>query len=163
VILSVLGVANGLLLGTMRLPQAFAERGWIKSERMANINLKYQMSLPASLTVTAVAIFWLFVHFMVTKFNLLPGSDISEIAVVFNNTSLIILYVLVLSLYLKKDIKNKFTGLVSPILAILGGLILLIGSLLSNFFTVLIFQCFCLLFCLICHYIYQKNNPKTHE
>ncbi|HFZ9719230.1 TPA: APC family permease [Streptococcus agalactiae] len=163
VILSVLGVANGLLLGTMRLPQAFAERGWIKSERMANINLKYQMSLPASLTVTAVAIFWLFVHFMVTKFNLLPGSDISEIAVVFNNTSLIILYVLVLSLYLKKDIKNKFTGLVSPILAILGGLILFIGSLLSNFFTVLIFQCFCLLFCLICHYIYQKNNPKTHE
>ncbi|MCC9811914.1 amino acid-polyamine-organocation (APC) family permease, partial [Streptococcus agalactiae] len=54
-------------------------------------------------------------------------------------------------------------GLVSPILAILGGLILFIGSLLSNFFTVLIFQCFCLLFCLICHYIYQKNNPKTHE
>lgn len=86
-----------------------------------------------------VVIFWFFVYFMVIKFNLLLGSDISEIVVVFNNISLIIFYVLVFSFYFKKDIKNKFIGLVLLILVILGGLIFFIGSLLSNFFMVLIF------------------------
>lgn len=158
IVLAVLGVANGILLGTMRLPQAFAERGWINSPKMAEINLKYQMSIPASLSVAGVTLVLLAIHYLVTKFNLLPGSDISEIAIVFNNTSLIFLYVAVLRLYLKGDIKNRFTGFISPILAILGGLVLLVGSFISNFWMVLVFQLFCLLFCMVSYAIYRKNT-----
>lgn len=158
VIISVLGVSNGLLLAAMRLPQAFAARGWIRSEAMAKINLKYQLSLPASFSVVAVSLFWLAVHYVVTKFQFLPGSDISEIAIVFNNTSLVLLYVAVLGLYRKGEIESRLTGLVSPILAILGAATLLLGSLMTNFWTVLGFFGFCLLFCLGGYVIYRKNK-----
>ena len=42
IIIAVLGVSNGMLLGTMRLPQAFASLGWIDNRQFAKINLKYQ-------------------------------------------------------------------------------------------------------------------------
>lgn len=49
IIIAVLGVSNGMLLGTMRLPQAFASLGWIDNPKFAKIDLKYQLSIPASL------------------------------------------------------------------------------------------------------------------
>jgi APA family basic amino acid/polyamine antiporter len=160
IIIAVLGVSNGMLLGTMRLPQAFAQLGWIKNPKFAKLNLKYQLSIPASLSVVAVAYIWLAVHYLVSKFNLLPGSDISEIAIVFNNLSFVFLYIIVLRLYRKGIIKNKLTGLIAPLLAILSALILLLGGLLTNFKTVTFFLLFCLLFCLAAFAYYQKNQRE---
>lgn len=168
IIIAVLGVSNGMLLATMRLPQAFAERGWIKNEKFARIHLKYQLSIPASLSVSGVTLLWLLIHYVVMKFDLLPGSDISEIAVVFNNLSFIFLYIIVLRLYLKGEITNKLTGLIAPILAMLAALVLLFGSLLTNFKMVLFFLFFCLCICLLAFGIYQKSQkeqtiPATDE
>ncbi|MBY5035623.1 amino acid permease [Streptococcus gallolyticus] len=160
VIISVLGVSNGMMLGTMRLPQAFASRGWIGSEKFARIHPKYQVSIAASLSVGLVTMFWLGIHYLVMKFNVLPGSDISEITIVFNNTSFIFLYLVVLGLYRKGEVKRKLTGLVAPILAIIGSLTLLVGSLMTNFVTVLGFMLFCLLFCLAAYGLYLKNKQK---
>lgn len=160
VILSVLGVSNGMILGTMRLPQAFAARGWIKSPAMAKVHLKYQLSIPASLSVSLVTLAWLGVHYLVTKWQLLAGSDISEVAIVFNNTSLIFLYLSVLRLYLKGDIQRRLTGLIAPLLAIVGALILLVGSLMTNFWTVLGFFTFCFTFCLCAYGLYRKNSRE---
>ncbi len=160
IIIAVLGVSNGMLLATMRLPQAFAELGWINSPRLARIHLKYQLSIPASLSVAAVTMMWLGVHYIVTKFNLLPRSDISEITIVFNNLSFVFLYGIVLNLYRKGIIKNKLTGLVAPILAILSALMLLVGGLMTNFATVCLFFVFCLIFCLCSFVFYQKNQKN---
>lgn len=157
VILAVLGVVNGMILGTMRLPQAFAARGWIQSPAMAKIHLKYQLSIPASLSVSLVTLGWLGVHYFVSKWQLLAGSDISEVAVVFNNTSLIFLYLAVLRLYFKGEVKRKLTGLIAPITAIVGAMVLLLGSLMTNPWTVLGFLSICLLFCLLAYGLYRKN------
>ncbi|MCP1640035.1 APA family basic amino acid/polyamine antiporter [Streptococcus gallinaceus] len=158
VIISVLGVSNGMMLGTMRLPQAFASRGWIRSEGFARIHPKYQVSVAASLSVGLVTMLWLGVHYLVMRYNLLPGSDISEITIVFNNTSFIFLYSTVLGLYRKGEVKRKLTGLFSPVLAIVGSLILLVGSLMTNFVAVLCFMLFCLVFCLVAYAVYLKNQ-----
>lgn len=160
IIIAVLGVSNGMLLGTMRLPQAFAELGWIKSRKFAKIDLKYQLSIPASLSVAAMTLVWLGIHYIVSKFNLLPGSDISEITIVFNNLSFIFLYLIVLSLYRKGEIKNKLTGLFSPILAMFSAVVLLVGGLLTNFKNVSFFLVFCLLFCLAAFVFYQRSQKK---
>lgn len=157
VIISVLGVVNGMLLATMRLPQAFAARGWIRSEKMAKIDLKYQLSIPAALSVTGVVLFYLLAHFIVQSSNLLPGTDISEITIVFNNFSINILHLAVLGLYAKGEIKNKLTGLVAPIVAILGSTMIVIGSFSNNWLMVGFFQLFCLAFCLVGYIIYLKN------
>lgn len=160
VIVAVLGVSNGMLLGTMRLPQAFAEMGWIHSPKFAKLNLRYQLSLPASFSVVGVTYIWLFIHYLVSKFNLLPGSDISEITIVFNNLSFVFLYLIVLNLHRKGQVKSKLTGLLSPLLAILSAIILLLGGLLTNFKMVTFFLLFCLLFCIGVFVFYQRNHKK---
>lgn len=160
IIIAVLGVSNGMLLATMRLPQAFAERGWIKNEKFAHIHLKYQLSIPASLSVAGVTMMWLVIHYLVAKFDLLPGSDISEITIVFNNLSFVFLYIIVLSLYKKGEITNKLTGLISPILAIVAALVLLFGSLLVNFQMVLFFLLFCFVICCLAFCVYQKSQKN---
>lgn len=160
IVISVLGVSNGILLAIMRLPQAFAERGWIKSPKMAKINLKYQLSLPASYSVSVVTILWLFVHYFVVKFQLLPSSDISEITIVFNNVTYVLIYWVVLRLYLKGEIKNPLTGLISPILASLAAIALLVGSIITNLVMSSIFLFCCLIFCIGFYSLYRKYNPK---
>lgn len=163
IIIAVLGVSNGMLLGTMRLPQAFASLGWIDNRQFAKINLKYQLSIPASLSVASVTLFWLGVHYLTSKFNLLPGSDISEITIVFNNLSFVFLYLAVLGLYRKGIIQNKLTGLFSPILATISAVVLLVGGLLTNFKNVSLFLIFCLFFCLIAFAYYQKNQKRKEK
>lgn len=158
IIISVLGVSNGMMLGMMRLPQAFASRGWIRSKRFAQIHPKYQVSIAASLSVSAVTVLWLGVHYLVMKYNLLPGSDISEITVVFNNLSFVFLYLAVLGLHRKGETKRVLTGLIAPIFAIVGSLILLVGSLMSNFVTVASFMSFCFIFCLLAYGLYLRNQ-----
>ncbi|MGT2757270.1 APC family permease [Streptococcus ovuberis] len=158
VLLSVLGVVNGLILATMRLPQAFAERGWIPSPAMAKLNLKYQLSIPAAVSVIIVTLAYLFIHYLVQKFNLLPGSDISEITLVFNNVTLNLLHLAVLRHYLKGKITNKLTGLLAPVLAMAGSLMILIGSLTHHFVRVACFQLFCLLFCAWGYWLYRKTK-----
>ena len=160
IIIAVLGVSNGMLLATMRLPQAFASLGWIEQSKFAKIDLKYQLSLPASFSVAGVTLFWLGVHYLVSKFNLLPGSDISEITIVFNNLSFVFLYWIVFMLYRKGVIQNKLTGLISPILATVAAVVLLVGGLLTNFRNVFFFLVFCFFFCLIVFLYYQKNQSK---
>lgn len=163
IIISVLGVANGLMLGNMRLPQAFAERGWLKSESLARIHPTYQLSVLSSVLIYGVTVFWLLMHYVSMKYHLLANSDISEISIVFNAVSLIILYVTVWKLYRKKVVTNRLTGLIAPILASLGNLMLLLGSLLTNAWQVLFFLLFCLVTCLVGDGFYRRNQASIDK
>lgn len=160
IIMSVLGVVNGLLLANMRLPRALAERGWIRSDAMAKIDEKYQVSILSSLSAVGVCLLFLVLHYVVTTLQILPGSDISEITIVFNNTSLIVIYAVVLNLYRQKKITNRLTGLIAPILAIVGAIVLLVGSLMTNFVMTIVFFMFCLLFCVVAYLFYRKNQLR---
>lgn len=163
VIISVLGVSNGMLLGTMRLPHAFAVLGWIDVPKFTKINLKLQLSVPASLSVSVATLFWLGVHYLVTKFNLLSGGDISEITIVFNNVSYVILYLIVFNLYRKGIIKNRLTGLVSPVMATISAFVLLLGSLMTDFKMVSLFLLICLFFCLLAFVFYKRSQEKIRD
>lgn len=158
IVISVLGVSNGFLLAGMRLPQAYAERGWFGGQTIATISPKYQLSLPSSLLAYGASVFWLLLHYVFTKTSFLPNSDVSEVAIVFNNLVLAVLYVVVLKLYRQGVIKNRLTGLVSPILALLGAVMLLVGSLLTSFWQVLAFILVCFLSCLMGYALYRKNK-----
>lgn len=158
IVISVLGVSNGFMLSGMRLPQAYAERGWFGGKKVATIDERYQLSVASSFLVYGTTLVWLLVHYVLTKTSFLPNSDISEIAIVFNSLVLVILYLTVLKLYRQGVITSRLTGLVSPILAILGVAMLLIGSLLTSFWQVLAFMLLCLLSCLIGFALFKKNN-----
>lgn len=156
IIISVLGVTNGILLGGMRLPQALAERGWIRSQRLARIHPTYQVSIASSLLYAGISLSWLVAHYFIQSHNLLQGRDISEISIVFNYLCLILLYIAVFQLFRKRVVQNTLTGFVAPILASIGSLLLLVGSLIASPYYVLIFLVFCLSSCLIGYVLYQE-------
>ena len=140
VVISMLGVLNGLNLGSIRMPQALAEKKMIPDYGLSKIDPKKQLSIKSAYMVGVLQIFWAIVHYVVMSLNLFNGRDVSEIAIVFSYVSYIILYVLVFKLL--KDEGSTFK-LILPILAILGSMIILLGSLLASFYFILMFILFC--------------------
>lgn len=158
IVISVLGVANGIFLGCMRLPQAFAERRWLPSQRLATIHPKYQVSLSSGFLIYGLTAAWLGLHYLITKNGLLPNSDVSEISIVFNAASLSILYVTVIKMYRQGKVTNRLTGLIAPVLALLGTAMLLVGSFLNNFWLVSVFMLICILSCGLGYAFYRKGQ-----
>lgn len=163
VIISVLGVANGMFIAGIRMPQALASKKWIHSPKIAKLNPKYQLSTASAYSFLAAVIFWLGVHYLFTKYHVLANSDISEVPVVFNNICLVALYIIVIKLYKKGEIKNVFTGLISPILAILATATLFIGSFLTAPVYVTIAMLCCVFFCYVGYYLYKKSNAQPQS
>ena len=79
---------------------------------------------------------WEYINYVVQKNNLIPNSDVSEIPIVASYVLYIILYVCVIKLYLKGEVEGKIRGLVIPVLAVIGSLIIIIGGL-QNPMTIL--------------------------
>ena len=158
VLISVLGVLNGVLLANMRIPQSLAEKNMLHPRQLETIHPRYQLSVASAILVAAITLLWLAVHYFVTVTNLLPKSDVSEIAIVFNYIWYIIVYALVLYLFKKGEIKNRFTGLISPIIAILGAILVLAGSLLNSLGMALVFMAICFLVSLAGYVTYKKWN-----
>lgn len=129
VVVSVLGTLNGLILGTIRLPYSLALRNMFPmSDKLRNINPKSNISKNSAIMAFFISIAWYVIHYFTMKFNLLPGSDVSEIAIITNYLCFIALYVAVIKLTKQGSIKNKFFGYVCPILAIIGSLIIFSGA-----------------------------------
>ena len=159
VLISVLGVLNGVLLANMRIPQSLAEKNMLHPRSLETIHPRYQLSISSSLLVSGLSLAWLFVHYLVTLTNILPKSDVSEIAIVFNYIWYIVVYVLVLYLFKKGQISNRLTGLVAPIIAIIGAILVLAGSLLNSLGVALFFMAICLFVSLAGYLGYKKWNP----
>lgn len=132
VVVSVLGTLNGLILGTIRLPYSLALRNMFPmSDKLRNINPKSNISKNSAIVALIIAMAWYIVHYFTMKFNLLPGSDVSEIAIITNYLCFIALYVAVIKLTKKGLIKSKFFGYICPVLAIIGSLIIFSGAFLN--------------------------------
>lgn len=68
IVISVLGVLNGVLLGGIRMPQALAEKKMIPDKGISKIDHKLGVSIKSTLVLFILVIFWTIVHYFVTKY-----------------------------------------------------------------------------------------------
>ncbi|HKM03062.1 MAG TPA: APC family permease [Lachnospiraceae bacterium] len=158
IIIAVLGVINGISLGSIRMPQALASKNMLpNSAKIATIHPKYEISLPSGLISYVITVIWMILHYLTQKSGILKGGDISEISIVFSYTCYIILYSKVLRMKKSNFIKGNFKGTICPILAIFGASIILLGGIVSNPIYVISFIVFCTLVCLIGFFSFHKR------
>lgn len=158
VIISVLGTVNGLVLGLIRMPYAMALRKMMPaSEKFSKETAKLGgMPVNSALLAYALSVFYLLVHHFITDNGIFPSGDISEISISMLYILYIILYVAVIKLYKKGEIKNPVTGIVMPILAMIGSLIIFSGAVTSPMFIV--YLAICAVFIGISYLYYRKNK-----
>lgn len=139
IVISVLGVLNGILLGGIRMPQALAEKNMLRNKEIAKINEKYDISLRSVVFLFGLIVFWTIIHYFVTKYSLFNGRDISEISIVFSYLAYMLLYKAVWEI----ERKEKFLKSLTPILASLGSLMIFVGSIIASPFYVSLFILIC--------------------
>ena len=103
-----------------------------------------------------LAVFWMFVHYITAKYHLLPNSDVSEISIAISYLLYIMLYYQVYRLYKAKEIIGKFKGIICPLLATVGSLIILSGGIQSSLF--IYYLIFCLSVMLLGRSYYLKKS-----
>lgn len=158
VIISVIGTVNGICLGTIRMPYSMAIRNMMPGSKLFAKESKKSNGtfLNSALLTYALTIFYLLIHHCVTTTGIMGSHDISEIAICMLYLFYILLYVAVIRLYKKGEIKSKFVGIVMPILAICGSLIIFSGAVTSSIF--LVYLAICLLFMGVAYLYYRKNK-----
>ncbi|MFA9377666.1 MAG: APC family permease [Lachnotalea sp.] len=156
VIIAVLGVINGISLGSIRMPQALASKNMLpSSEKIAKIHPKYQVSIRSGIISYLIALFWMVLHYITQKSGILHGGDISEISIVFSYCCYALLYFKVICMKKANTIQSKFKGILCPIMALAGSAIILFGGIISNPFYMTIFMLFCTFVCLV-GYLYPN-------
>ncbi len=135
VFISVLGTLNGLVMAMIRMPYALGLDQMIpKSRAMTTISSRFDFPVNSAVLALLIVGFWLTVHYFSQKYTLFPNSDISEIAIVTSYLLYLGLYYKVFVLWKKKEIKSVFRGLICPILASLGSLIIFSGGIQNPLF-----------------------------
>ena len=158
VIISVMGTVNGLTMGLIRLPYSLAIRNMFPcSKTVGTLSKRYEISLSSATVAYLVSAFWMLVHFITMKTGILGNSDISEISITINYVLYIILYVKVFQLGTRGDIKGIWRGKINPIMATLGSLMILLGSIGNPLFGVYAFLCGLLLIAAMLFWHKQKN------
>ena len=161
VIISIMGTVNGLTLGLIRLPHSLAKRGMFpNSEKIAKVNEKVLMPVNSAIVAFAISCLWLVLHYLTTKFNLLQNSDISEISITISYILYILLYVKVISLGNKGEIKGVFRSKVNPILAIIGSVMILFGSIGNDLFIVHALICLAVIASAIIFWKKKENDDN---
>lgn len=158
IIVSVMGTVNGLVTGFIRMPYSMALRkGMIPFEqKLQHVHQKLDMPIYSAVAAFVICAFWMFIHYICTKFSLLPNSDVSEIAIALAYLFYILLYYQVFRLYIKKEITSVFKGVVCPLLATLGSLIILSGGLQNQYFIYYIL--FCVVVYMLSQWFYHHHN-----
>ena len=157
VIISIMGTINGLTLGMIRLPHSLSVRNMFPKSKVINkIDEKLLMPVNSAIVAFIIAIVWYIAHYLTTKFGLLPNSDISEISITMSYTMYILLYVKVIQLGRQGKISGIWNTIINPVLAIIGSLIILFGSMVNQLFW--IYSAFCLLVMLLAVLFCKKNE-----
>lgn len=129
VVISVIGTVNGLVMGAIRMPYSLAVRNMFpKAIKVSRIDGMLDVPYESGKVSFQIAMVWYVIHYFVMRYELLLGSDVSELAIVMNYVCYIALYVAVIRLYKAGEIKNIFSGVINPIMAIIGSCIIFAGS-----------------------------------
>lgn len=159
VVISILGVVNGVSLGLIRLPYSLSLRNMMPASGTFKKETKALGGMPVNSAVLeyVLAVFYLLLHtFLATrKSEFVSNLDISEIAICVLYLLYIILYVTVIKLYFKGEIKNVFLGLIAPVLAIIGSLIIFSGSVVKLAFIIYALVCFAFI---AAAYLYYRSH-----
>ena len=159
VIISIMGTINGLTLGMIRLPHSLAMRKMFpKSEVIDKVNDKLLMPVNSAIVAFSISIVWFIIHYITTKFGVLPNSDISEISITMSYTLYILLYIKVIQLGNKGIVTGVWNSKINPTLAIIGSLIILFGSMGNKLFWV--YAAFCLVV-IMSAVAFWKSKEKT--
>ncbi len=155
VIISVLGTINGVSLAMIRMPYSLAIRNMIPfSKPISKINTSLaNLPLNSALVALAITLGWFLLHYITQSIGM--EGDVSEIAVCFSYLNYSILYLVIIKLAIKGDIKSKFMGYFVPIMALIGAGIILVGGFGNPMFKYYFIIC---LSVMIIGYIYFK--PK---
>lgn len=158
VIVSVLGTVNGLVLGLIRMPYAMSLRKMMPaSDKFSKETEKLGgMPVNSALLAYGLSVFYLLVHHFIADKEIFPSGDISEISISMLYILYIILYVAVIKLYKKGEIKSPVTGIVIPVLAMVGSLIIFSGAVTSPMFIV--YMLICAVFIGFSYLYYRKNK-----
>lgn len=160
VVISILGTVNGLVMGHIRLPYSLALRGMFpKSEKIKIIDEKLGMPVNSAIVSFIISVVCLLIHFITQKYSLLPNSDISEISITMNYVMYILLYVKVFRMGMNNEVKGLWKGKINPILATVGSLIILFGSISNPLFMQYTFICGIVLVSAV---LFWKNKEKSN-
>jgi APA family basic amino acid/polyamine antiporter len=164
VTISILGVLNGVILGSLRMPQALASKNLLPgSEKIALINPKLQLSVWSCMISLIATAFWLLIHYVTQKTGIIGGSDVSEISIVFSYVCYTLLYSKVLKMKKDKIITSFVKGVIYPILGLMGSAIILIGGIVSNPIYNTIFMLFCFVICILGFLYYHYKGEGTNK
>jgi APA family basic amino acid/polyamine antiporter len=157
VVISVLGTVNGLTLGFIRMPYSMALRNmvpgsdWLKKE---NESLS-GMPLNSAIFAYVLSLLWMAIHFVTQKLGM--QGDVSEIAIGVSYLNYIVLYFAVMKLAKKGEIKGMIKGYVIPILATIGSLVIISGSISHPLFIYYFLVCFLII---LAGYVYYRMNKS---
>ncbi len=161
VLISILGVVNGLILGMLRMPQALATKHMIPgAAAIAPLNPKTGLSNGSCLVAFGSSLAYLLIHYAVMKSGILGNYDISEIAIAFSYVCYIVLYWKVLKMGRAGEISNPFLGKIAPVMGMLGSAIIMIGAFIANPTYVPVFVALCLISCFAGFGYYRSASRK---
>lgn len=160
VIISVLGTLNGLVLAYIQLPYSLAYRGMLPYSSVLKKQSAKLHGIPIYSAILAFVLsaIWVFINYLTQNANMI--GDVSEVPICLSYVMFIILYITVIKLKRQGEIKSVFMGYVAPLLAIVGSLIILTGTLSHPsfwFFTVIG------LIVVVCGYCYTKSSCNSQE
>lgn len=157
IIISVAGTANGLMMGLCRLPYSLSIRGMFPfSKQVKKLHPSLNISVLSYGIAFIITLFWMGINFIDSKYEILPGSDISEISITLNYLLFILLYVYVFKLGVQGEIKGFIRGKLCPILATLGSLIILYVGLMNPLFIFYVLLCVLLMGIAYLFWFYHK-------
>ena len=141
IVISVLGTLNGLVIGMIRMPYSLAIRNMIFGSKVLKKESKTFNGMPINSAVFgfALTLVWSLIHYLTTKAKM--QGDVSEISICVSYLNYCVLYVVVMRMTKRGEIKNKFMGYVVPVLAILGSMVILLGSISNPYFPVYLLIC----------------------
>lgn len=153
VIISVLGTVNGVVLGMIRMPYSLGIRNIVPFSKQLSKESKSLKGMPLNSAIFSfiITLIWYAIHYITQK-NGMPG-DVSEIAICVGYLNYCVLYIVIIKLAIKGEIKNKFMGYFVPFMAMIGSLIILSGGFNNPLFIYYLIICFVVMFC---GYFYYK-------
>ncbi len=160
IVVSVLGTLNGLIIGMVRIPYSLAIRKMIFAEKTLSKETKSFGGMPVNSAILAfvICLVWSLIHYLTMKAGM--QGDVSEISICVSYLNYSILYVAVMKLARCGEIKNKFMGYVVPALAILGALVILLGSISNQYFPIYLIICLSIM---AAGYFFGRNAIEIDE
>lgn len=128
VIISILGTLNGLTLAFIQLPYSLAIRNMLPgSKQLTKISKSFgNMPVYSALFALVLSFIWLGINYLTQKASMI--GDISDVPIGLSYVMFILLYLTVIRLGRKGEVKGKFMAYIAPSLAIVGSLIIVAGT-----------------------------------